>query len=74
MQSVSRMSPTSAGLARVKCLASSGAVTSSFTVARAVLTALTRSDSVFGQELNQSSQRGGRFFRAHRLSHLPGDR
>ena len=48
-QSVSRISPTSAGLARAKRLASSGAVTGSFTVARAVLTALTRSDSVFGQ-------------------------
>ena len=43
VQSVSKISPTSACLARAKLLASSGAVTGSFTVARAVLTALTRS-------------------------------
>ena len=48
-QSVSRISPTSAGVARAKRRAISGAVTGSFTVASAVLTALTRSDSVFGQ-------------------------
>jgi len=36
-------------LAREKRLAISGAVTGSFTPAKAVLTALTRSDSVFGQ-------------------------
>jgi hypothetical protein len=48
-QSVSKISPTSAALARANRLAISGAVTGSITVASAVLTALTRSDSVFGQ-------------------------
>jgi hypothetical protein len=39
----------SAALARANCLTISAAVTGSFTVASAVLTALTRSDSVLGQ-------------------------
>ncbi len=49
MHSVSRISPTSAALARAERLAISAAVTGSFTLATTVLTALTRSDNVFGQ-------------------------
>ena len=48
-QRVSKISPTSPALARAKRLAISAAVTGSFTVASAALSALTRSDSVFGQ-------------------------
>ena len=48
-QSVSRISPESAALARAKRLAISAAVTGSFTPAKATLTALTRSDNVLGQ-------------------------
>ena len=44
-----KISPMPAALACANCLAISAAVTGSFTVASAVLTALTRSDSVFGQ-------------------------
>jgi len=44
-----KISRMSAALTRANCLATSAAVTGSFTVASAVLTALTRSDSVFGQ-------------------------